>query len=233
LDCTNATAVPSQLWPPNHELIPVSIAGVTDPDGDPVTITITGVTQDEPVGDGDTGNPCPDASGTGGSVVELRAERQGDGDGRVYHIAFTADDGHGSECTGVVSVCVPKHFGPNRTCVDEGSLFDSTADTCATECSEACGLEIATSSVCGGEKLPRLVNQQFVRARQLLIRAAKQHDQRKVGRLLFAAMARLHKAERVAAHAAQAGQISADCAHSTAATLTDARLRVQQWLGNP
>ena len=206
---------------------------MADPDGDPVTIRITGVTQDEPVDGGDDGNPCPDATGTGGSVVELRAERDGFGDGRVYHIAFTADDGHGSECTGVVSVCVPKHFGPNRTCVDEGALVDSTADTCATECSEACGLEITTSSVCGGERLPRLVNQQFVRARQLLIRAAKQHDQRKVGRLLFAAMARLHKAERIAAHAAQAGQISADCAQSAATALSEARVRVQQSLGNP
>jgi hypothetical protein len=204
-----------------------------DPDGDPVTITITGVTQDEPVDSGDDGNPCPDASGTGGSVVQLRAERQGDGDGRVYHIAFTASDGHGSECTGVVSVCVPKHFGPNRTCVDEGSLFDSTADTCATECSEACGLEIATSSVCDGGKLPRSVNQQFVQARQLLIRAAKQHDQRKVTRLLYAAMSRLHRAARVAAHAARAGQISAACAQSAATALSEARLRVQQSLGNP
>src|SRR5207302_2088355 len=149
------------------------------------------------------------ASGTGSSVVQLRAERQGDGDGRVYHIAFTADDGHGSECTGVVSVCVPKRPGPKRTCVDQGSLFDSTADTCATECSEACGLEIATSSVCSGETLPRLLNLHLARARQLLIRAAKQHDRKKLRRLVFASMASLHKAERAAAHAAQAGQISA------------------------
>jgi len=198
-----------------------------------VTITITAVTQDEPVDGGDDGNPCPDATGTGGSVVELRAERQGDGDGRVYHISFTANDGHGSECTGVVTVCVPMRFGPKRTCVDEGPLFDSTADTCAMECSDACGLEIATSSVCGGVKLPRSVNQQFLRARQLLIRAAKQHDQRKVTRLLFVAMSRLHRAERIAAHAAQAGQISADCEQSAATALSEARLRVQQSLDNP
>jgi hypothetical protein len=77
------------------------------------------------------------------------------------------------------------------------------------------------------------LNQDVTRARQLLIRAAKQHDQRKLKRLVFAAMASLHKAERVAAHAAQAGEISAACAQSTATTLMDARLRVQQWLGTP
>lgn len=53
-DCSAATVSPSLLWPPRHQLVPVSIAGVTDPDGDPVTIAVTGVTQDEPVGDDDS-----------------------------------------------------------------------------------------------------------------------------------------------------------------------------------
>jgi hypothetical protein len=37
------------LWAPNHQFVPIAIMGVTDPDGDAVTITVTGVTQDEPV----------------------------------------------------------------------------------------------------------------------------------------------------------------------------------------
>src|SRR5262249_28120804 len=55
--CDLARASQAQLWPANHKLIPVGIAGITDPNNDQVTITITSVTQDEPVkglGDGDT-----------------------------------------------------------------------------------------------------------------------------------------------------------------------------------
>jgi hypothetical protein len=47
--CDLGRAVPNLLWPPNHKLVPVRIAGVTDPEGSPVTITIIRVTQDEPV----------------------------------------------------------------------------------------------------------------------------------------------------------------------------------------
>src|SRR5439155_19899333 len=81
-DCSAATAEPARLWPPNHKLVDVSIVGVTDPDGDPVIISVTGLTQDEPIGFEDLSNPCPDASGVGSSIARLRAERRGSGDGR-------------------------------------------------------------------------------------------------------------------------------------------------------
>ncbi|MBI4334667.1 MAG: hypothetical protein HY673_25720, partial [Chloroflexi bacterium] len=85
--CGLAQAGPALLWPPNHKLVPVRITGVTDPDNDQVTLTVMGVTQDEPVnglGDGDT---SPDAV-TQGSNVLLRAERAGNGNGRVYQVTF-------------------------------------------------------------------------------------------------------------------------------------------------
>jgi len=43
----------------------------------------------------------------------------------VYHINFTADDGHGGQCRGTVTVCVP-HDQSGRPCIDEGPLYDST-----------------------------------------------------------------------------------------------------------
>ena len=46
--CSGAYADPMLLRPANHKMVPVSILGVTDPDGDPVTITITMITSDEP-----------------------------------------------------------------------------------------------------------------------------------------------------------------------------------------
>ncbi|MBI4603992.1 MAG: SUMF1/EgtB/PvdO family nonheme iron enzyme, partial [Planctomycetes bacterium] len=45
--CGGAQASAQVLWPPNHKLLPVQILGVADPDGN-ATVTITGVTQDEP-----------------------------------------------------------------------------------------------------------------------------------------------------------------------------------------
>lgn len=71
--CELGQAVPELPWPPNHRLVPVTVVGVTDPDNDRVAITITAVTQDEPVngvGDGDT---SPDAILRGNQVL-LRAE---------------------------------------------------------------------------------------------------------------------------------------------------------------
>ncbi|HJZ55938.1 MAG TPA: hypothetical protein VKE74_13295, partial [Gemmataceae bacterium] len=55
--CDHAFAVPDTAWPPNHKPVTVSVDGVTDPDGDPVAITIDAIRQDEPV---DAGS-CSDA----------------------------------------------------------------------------------------------------------------------------------------------------------------------------
>jgi hypothetical protein len=39
-NCGGAFPSVSTIWPPNHDMVNVTIQGVTDPDGDPVTITI-------------------------------------------------------------------------------------------------------------------------------------------------------------------------------------------------
>ncbi len=124
IDCSKASASPAVLWPPNHKLVPILITGVIAPAGGLVTIRITGITQDEPtrdVGDGDT---CPDAAGVGTAQAQLRAERSGTGNGRVYTVSFAADDGRGGTCTGTVKVGVP--HDRNSTPVDDGQTYDST-----------------------------------------------------------------------------------------------------------
>jgi hypothetical protein len=116
--CTAASASPSTLWPPDHKFRTVTIEGITDPDGDPLTVTIAGVFQDEPVNGKGDGNTAPDAArGQGGSVL-LRAERAGGGDGRVYQILFTATDPQGASCSFVVKVGVPHDQGAGRVAVD-------------------------------------------------------------------------------------------------------------------
>lgn len=120
-DCSAATASPAVLWPPNHKLANINVVGVTDPDGDPVTITATSVTQDESTngtGDGDT---CPDAIL---SPLQVRAERAGSGDGRVYRIDFTADDGNGGTCSGTVNVSVP-HDQSGTAAEESSGSFNS------------------------------------------------------------------------------------------------------------
>lgn len=109
-DCSSAKANPSLIWPPNGRVVPVAIQGVGDPDGGTVTIRITGISQDE---------PGASWSGIGTPVARIRAERDGRGDGRVYHIAFDATDPSGAACTGEVTVCVP-HDSRTKTCGDAG-----------------------------------------------------------------------------------------------------------------
>ncbi len=105
--CDDAAPSVDTLWPADHRMVDVSIMGVTDVENDPITIVITGITQNEPdngTGDGDT---SPDSSGVGSDTAQVRAERAGGGNGRVYEISFTADDGNGGSCDGSVMVLVP------------------------------------------------------------------------------------------------------------------------------
>ncbi len=130
-DCSEAIPSIDTIWPPNHKFVPVNILGVTDPDGDAVTITIDGIFQDEPVETIGDGNFTPDGQGIGTDTAEVRAERIGTkkvpGNGRVYHIRFTADDGNGGSCSGEVLVGVPHDQGSGVVPVDEGALYDSTS----------------------------------------------------------------------------------------------------------
>jgi hypothetical protein len=124
--CSQASPSVARLWPPNHKLATITIQGVTDPDNDPVTLRVTGITQDEPVnglGDGDT---SPDGFGVGTAQAQVRKERSGTGNGRVYAIAFTAEDGKGGSCTGTVTVGVPHDQGQGAIPIDDGQHFNST-----------------------------------------------------------------------------------------------------------
>jgi hypothetical protein len=128
-DCGAAVATVPVIWPPNHKLVAVGVRGVTDPQGQNTAITIDAIRQDEPTnayGDGET---CPDAAGLGTARAQVRAERAGPpwvpGDGRVYHIDFTAKDSDGFVCKGSVLTCVPHDLGGDEMCVDQGPLHDS------------------------------------------------------------------------------------------------------------
>jgi len=122
-DCSAATLSAAELWPPNHKFTEIGVQGVTDPDGDPLTVSVYAVTQDEPTDE--IGGKCPDAL-LGGTGVHLRSERLGGGNGRVYRVAFRATDPAGASCTRTLSVCVP-HDQSGAACGQGSESFDSAA----------------------------------------------------------------------------------------------------------
>ena len=88
-------------------LVKARLTGGSDADGDPLTYTIDGVTQDEPVNETSKKTHKFDAKpGESPGEVFLRGERLGNKDGRVYRIAYKLSDGTDS-CTGVAKVTVP------------------------------------------------------------------------------------------------------------------------------
>jgi hypothetical protein len=123
-DITNAHADVPVLWAPDHKLVPVHIIGVTDTENN-ATITIDSVSQDEPtngLGDGDTAIDAIISANH--DSVQLRAERSGKGDGRVYWVHFTASDFEGSS-SGQVKVMVPKSKKTD-VAIDSGQNYNST-----------------------------------------------------------------------------------------------------------
>jgi hypothetical protein len=129
--CDDAMPSIETLWPPNHNFVMINVLGVTDPDGDPISITIDSILQDEPVDTFGDGKFTPDGQGIGTDTAAVRAERAGTkkvpGNGRVYHISFTADDGRGGSCSGEVLVGVPHDQGQRSVPIDDGALYNSTA----------------------------------------------------------------------------------------------------------
>ena len=211
----------------------MSVVGVTDPDGNPVAITITGITQDEPLNGGGSGNTCPDATGVGTATASLRAEREGTGDGLVYHIGFTADDARGGRCTGTVTVCVPYDHGQGRVCVDQGPLFDSTGPTCVGACTSGCAIEMALSQpLCPGENVPAALVQRLNKAQQFVARAAATSGKHKAKKLMRNGIKALKQAVGIAAKDARKGTISAGCAASVATEFGNAKAGADRWLGS-
>jgi hypothetical protein len=106
------TASPDRLGPPNHKLIPVTIAATVHDlvDSNPHT-RIIGVTSNEPINGPGDGNTAPDYEITGDLTLTLRAERSGSGNGRIYTITVESRDASGNASTATVDVTVPHDSG--------------------------------------------------------------------------------------------------------------------------
>jgi N-acetylneuraminic acid mutarotase len=104
-----ATATPNRLWPPNHKMVPVMVTVAVSDNCGAVSCKIISVTSNEPPG-ADAVVPG-DAVITGNLTLNLRAERSGNGTGRIYTITIQCTDGSGNNSTGAVTVGVQRDQG--------------------------------------------------------------------------------------------------------------------------
>lgn len=122
------TTDPAPLWPPNHKYHRIDlgdcIASIQDACRGPLDVashaTVTGCTSDEPdngLGDGDSPDDCVIVDG---HSVDLRAERAGDGNGRVYTIRYTVADDAGNATDHTCKVGVP-HSQNGDPAVDDAA----------------------------------------------------------------------------------------------------------------
>jgi hypothetical protein len=117
----------NHLWPPYRKMVDVDltfeVSDICDPEPD-VSIEVT---SDEPTatapGAGGSKH-APDAEFTDDGRVLLRAERSGEGDGRVYEITVTATDESGNSASSSVSVKV--NHDKKKDAIDSGQNYYAT-----------------------------------------------------------------------------------------------------------
>ncbi|MFC1725742.1 FISUMP domain-containing protein [candidate division KSB1 bacterium] len=92
---------PEKLWPPDHQMFEIAVNIVVNDDTDPEPqvklVSITSNGSDNSKGDGNFINDIQSADfGTDDSSFFLRAERSGNGEGRIYTIIYSAIDFSGN-----------------------------------------------------------------------------------------------------------------------------------------
>ena len=94
-------ATPDVVWPPNGGMVSVTIDATVADDSDPAPVCrVTEVTSNEPL-------DASDSTVIGPLSLELRADRNGLGSGRVYSIKVTCTNASRLSASAVVTVTVP------------------------------------------------------------------------------------------------------------------------------
>ncbi|MBI5304482.1 MAG: lamin tail domain-containing protein [Chloroflexi bacterium] len=108
----NVGVSPNSLWPPNHKYVDVKATVTKSDNADPSpSLALVSVTSNEPdngLGDGDTAN---DIVTVDDFNFKLRAERSGNGNGRIYTITYRLTDACGNVTTKNATVSVPLNQG--------------------------------------------------------------------------------------------------------------------------
>ena len=100
------------LWPPNHKFVTVCAdITVSDNGGGTPAFTLVSITSDEPADGKGDGHAAADIRGaeigTADRCFDLRAERAGNGDGRVYEVVYEVRDASGNTALATAQVLVP------------------------------------------------------------------------------------------------------------------------------
>jgi hypothetical protein len=118
------------LWPPNHKYTTVKVTDLVasasdlcDPSVNINSVRIAKVTSDEPDNSGGDGNTTHDiVISADCKSVQLRSERMGGSNGRVYTITFKVTDASGNTSTATAKVVVD-HSQNGSGAVDDGPHY--------------------------------------------------------------------------------------------------------------
>lgn len=112
----DVSVTPQTLWSPNHKYVDIETSVIVKDNVDtglePVLVSVTSNEPDNGLGDGDMPD---DIVILDDFTFQLRAERAGMGDGRVYTITYMATDSCGNITYKNVTVTVPKARGIGRS----------------------------------------------------------------------------------------------------------------------
>ncbi|MCH5378104.1 MAG: Ig-like domain-containing protein, partial [Planctomycetes bacterium] len=124
------SADPSTIWPlKKQDMEQVSVIGqssavqIVDPEGGPITIVFLDIFQDETLTNGYLFDG--EIEGPNQSIAKVRKDRNGNGNGRVYHVIFAAVDQEGAFCTGDLTVPTVPHDQSGDASFDDGCLYNS------------------------------------------------------------------------------------------------------------
>jgi predicted extracellular nuclease len=105
----------TELWPANHKYVAVrsnvTVTDLGDPNPAWKLVSVTSNEPDNGLGDGDTPDDIVVVNGT---TFQLRAERSGTGEGRVYTVTYRATDGCGNSSLATATVTVPHDKGNGK-----------------------------------------------------------------------------------------------------------------------
>lgn len=102
---------PNVLWPPDNKLVTVNVSvTMTDTLSGPAGFTLLSVTSNEP--DSGQGDINGFVTGTPSVSGQLRAQRLGSGNGRIYTLTYSGLDRAGNPATCTTTVSVPHDEAP-------------------------------------------------------------------------------------------------------------------------
>jgi hypothetical protein len=108
----NVSVTPNTLWPPNHQMVEIKVNMTVSDNVDPNPIVkLESITSNEGQNVQGDGNTSTDIEVKPNGQVFLRAERSGNGTGRLYTLTYTARDAAGNTTQATAQVKVPRNQG--------------------------------------------------------------------------------------------------------------------------